>query len=89
MTQTYGRRKRNRPEEDEAGGDDDDALLSQRLSAKVLKEAAAQREEVDADDAGLGAAAALTGRQSVCTVLCLACDRFKGSAQVYRQIKAF
>ena len=53
-------------------GDDGDALLSQRLSAKVLREAAAQREEVDADDAGLGPAAALTGRQTVRTISCLA-----------------
>ena len=72
VSQTYGRKKRNHPEEDEGGGgdDDDDALLTQRLSAKVLKEAAAQREEVDADEAGLGPAAALNGRrQAVRTVL--------------------
>ncbi len=36
--------------------------MSGQLSARILKEAAAQREEVDADDAGLGPAA---GRQTV------------------------
>ena len=56
--QTYGRPKRKRAEEEEAdGAEDEDALLSGPLSARILKEAAAQRQEVDADDAGLGPAA--------------------------------
>ena len=66
--QTYGRPKRKRAEEDAEGAEDEDALLSGQLSAKILKEAAAQREEVDADDAGLGPAAgrhAVRGRCSV------------------------
>jgi len=57
VAQTYGRPKRKRAEAEAEGAEDEDALLSGPLSARILKEAAAQREEVDADDAGLGPAA--------------------------------
>ena len=92
LAQTYGRPKRKRAEEEAEGAEDEDALLSGQLSAKILKEAAAQREEVDADDAGLGLAA---GRQTVRDFagrlgMMVPCARFRsngqrGDAQMVRQ----
>lgn len=57
LSQTYGRKKRARPE----AGEEDEEALPEAVSARIMKEARMQQEEVEAEGDPLRQAGAAAG----------------------------